>query len=129
MLWFLMTSIALAEPVHIGAESPGVVRVRATGGAVFMPACAGVSWERFDVEAQQFVPLPTPPCGPLAPALVVGKVGLSVALGTPLPGKGMHVVRSVVVVAERCDANTPFPLAACVGLSHQYGPNQVVRVP
>ena len=122
-----MSALAWADPVIIEAESPGVVRVRASETSVFMPACGGVNWELFDEKLGKFVPLPSPACGPLKPAVYVGKNGIQATLQAPLPGRGLHVVRSVVTIARKCTENKPFPLAECVGLSHHFGPNQVVR--
>jgi hypothetical protein len=122
-----MTTLAWASPVTIEAESPGVVRVRASSAPVFVPACGGVGWERFDENTGKFVALPTPPCGPLKPAIVVGSDGLQATLSATLPGAGMHVVRAVVVFSEKCTENKPFPLADCSELAHVFGPNQVVR--
>ena len=127
MLWLWMTTLAWANPVVIEAESPGVVRVRASSVPVFVPACGGVGWERFDEKAGEFVAIPTRPCGPLKPAIVVGSDGLQATLEATLPSPGLHVVRSVVVFSEKCAENKPFPLAGCTGIVHLFGPNQVVR--
>jgi len=124
-----MTSLAWADPVMIEAESPGVVRVTAREAPVYMPACAGVNWERFDKEIGKFVPIPTPPCGPLKPAILVGSQGVQATLSQTLPQRGLHVVRAVVVIAKSCIKSKPFPLASCTEVTHHFGPNQVVRVP
>jgi hypothetical protein len=127
VLWLLLTSLAWADPVIIEAEGPGVVRVRASQSPVFIPACAGVGWERFDEKAGLFVAVPTVPCGPLEPAIQVGPEGVQATMSVPLGAGEMHVVRAVVLIARKCTENTPFPLAGCTGLSHHFGPNQVVR--
>jgi len=129
LLWLLFSSIAWAEPVLIEPESPGVVRVRSTEVPVFMPSCRGVTWERFDEEKVKFVALPAAPCGPLTPPILVGPEGVVATLeGVVLPfiEEGIHVVRAVVVTAQKCKKDKPFPLAACEGLTQVYGPNQVV---
>lgn len=126
----ILTSLAWAEPIKIEAEGPGVVRVRATEGLVFMPACGGVSWERFDLAAKRFLPVPGLPCGPLKPAIRVGPEGIQATLKAalpPAPDGGVHVVRAIAIVARNCRENTPFPLAACEAISHHVGPNQVVH--
>ena len=130
MLWLLLSSLAWADPVMIEAEGPGVVRVRAAEGVVYMPACGGVSWERFDPEAKVFLPIPGLPCGPLSAVLKVGPDGVEATLKAVLPPAlegGVHVVRAVVLFARKCKDNKPFPLAGCEGLSHYFGPNQVVH--
>jgi hypothetical protein len=130
MLWLLLSSLAWADPVMIEAEGPGVVRVRAAEGVVYMPACGGVSWERFDPEVKVFLPIPGLPCGPLSAVLKVGPDGVEATLKAVLPPAlegGVHVVRAVVLVARKCKDNKPFPLAGCEGLSHYFGPNQVVH--
>ena len=85
MLWLLLSSLAWADPVMIEAEGPGVVRVRAAEGVVYMPACGGVSWERFDPEAKVFLPIPGLPCGPLSAVLKVGPDGVEATLKAVLP--------------------------------------------
>jgi len=129
MMLLLLSSLALANSVKIEAEGPGVVRVRATEATLYMPACAGVSWERFDRKSGEFVPVSNAPCGPMAPAIQVDIQGIKVELSGLLPNAeqgGAHVVRAVVVVAEKCSENKPFPLAECEGVARVFGPNQTV---
>ena len=126
----LLSSLALANSVKIEAEGPGVVRVRATADPLYMPACAGVSWERFDQESGEFVPVSNSPCGPMAPAILVDDQGIKAELSGLLPSAGqggIHVVRAVVVFAEKCSDNKPFPLARCEGVGRLFGPNQTVH--
>ena len=130
-MWFLIFStLAAAEDVEIAVSGPSEITVTALQGPVFVPACRGVSWARFDASKGTFEPTPAPPCGPLSPAVKVEAEGHKFTVDVPLPpvpGVGFHMLRPTVVVGQKCKDETPFPVADCVGVRALQGPQVLVR--
>ncbi len=130
-MWVLMLSLSvLAQGVEIAVSKPGVVRLSAVDGAVFVPACRGVTWAVFSAESGRFEPTAPPACGPSQPALRIEQKGvdfeLDVPLG-PLPDVGFHILQPTVVYAEKCRDKLPFYLSECGPLKAVKGPQMVVR--
>lgn len=96
------------------------VRVVATGDPVFLPACRGVVWEAFDASAKTFSPITTEACGPTAPVVKIDKDGTELRLGAD--PKGAQAVRPVLLVAQGCAPDKPFPLAGCTKTHAVEGP-------
>ena len=130
-MWFLIFStMAAAEGVEIVVSGPCEITVTAEQDPVFVPACRGVSWVRFDPSSESYKPTPAPPCGPLSPAIKVGAEGRSFKVDVPLPplpDVGFHMLRPTVVVGEKCKDETPFPVASCVNDRAVEGTQVVVR--
>jgi hypothetical protein len=129
----VLSSSARAEgPVEITVLSKKAggrvgVRVAATGDPVFLPACRGVVWEAFDAEAKTFHALTTAPCGPTANAVKIDKDGTELRLDSD--PKGAQAVRPVLLVAEGCAPDKPFPLAGCARTETVKGPPVMVAQP
>ena len=102
----------------VGAEVG--VRVAATGDPVFLPACRGVVWESFDSDDQSFAPITTAPCGPTANVVKIDKDGTELRLDAD--PKGAQAVRAVLLVAQGCAPDKPFPLAGCTQTKTVEGP-------
>jgi hypothetical protein len=97
---------------------------------VYVPACRGVSWSRFNDASGQFEPTNAEGCGPLSPAVKVGVEGREFAVDVPLPPLpevGFHVLRPTVVYGVKCTNERPFPLASCERVESIDGPQFVVR--
>lgn len=123
----LVATALAAEPVVVEVE-PGdqpAVRVKAASGTVSVPTCRGVVWERFDAEAERYVPLPADPCGPLTNALILDKQGMRFDL--VLEVDAAQVVRAVVVAGTGCAEDRPFPLGRCKSVVSVEGPTLTVR--
>ena len=108
-----------------GAGSVPVLVLRAGGPGVFLAACRGVSWERFDVDAAGYVALESLPCDADGPAVLVTEVGLRLPMETA-PANG-SVVRAVVVVGTGCTAGMPLPVAGCKSVVAVSSGNHTVR--
>ena len=130
-MWLMIFStVVAAQSVEIAVSGPGEITVSALHGSVFVPACRGVSWHRFDPESAAFEPTPAPACGPLTPALKIDSAGQTFTVDVPLPplpDVGFHMLRPTVVVGMKCKEETPFPLAACSGVESVKGPQVLVR--
>jgi hypothetical protein len=130
-MWLLaVVSSALAASVTIVADGPGAVRVQTAQGVAHVPACRGVSWERFDPEKGGFEAVSGPACGPTAPALRIDENGMRFSFDgvlPPAPASGVIVVRPVVVIGEKCRDSLPFELSQCAVVRPQRGPNLVLR--
>ena len=126
----MMLATALASDLEIAVSSPGEVHLKAVGGAVHVPACRGVTWDRFDDEKGEFVAVPGETCHGLANAIKIDSEGHSFMINVrlpPLPEEGFHVVRPVVVYGMKCKDEAPFPLSACGDFGVVKGPQLVLR--
>ena len=130
-MWLLIFStLAAAEDPEIVVSGPSEITVTASAGPLFIPACRGVSWARFDPATESFEPTPAPVCGPLSPAIKVGTEGHTFKVDVPLPplpDVGFHVLRPTIVVGKKCKEKAPFPVAGCVGVRAVSGPQLMVR--
>ena len=130
-MWFLFFSaLAAAEGVEIAVSGPSEITVTAPQGAVFVPACRGVSWARFDPSTATFEPTPAPPCGPLSPAVKVEAEGHKFKVDVPLPplpDVGFHMLRPTIVIGRKCKDKLPFPVAECASVQAIDGPQVMVR--
>jgi len=130
LAWTLLAWIGAVGPASAGeaatvevVEGPRVV-VRATGRTVLVPACRGVIWEAFDLEAKTYAPLPDTPCG-IGAAHSVDAEGQTFVPTVEIPPR--TVVRAVVVVGEGCADGMPFELAECKRISAVVSRNLTVR--
>lgn len=124
MLGTLLLAAVAGLPLAQAGDAPVVVdlpppapggtptaTVRATGAAVHLPSCRGVTWQSFDAESGKYAPIDEPACGPLQPATRIDKDGTTFAL--PVDPGAARAVRAVVVVGLGCAPDAPFPLAGC----------------
>lgn len=126
----MMLATALASDLEIAVGSPGEVHLKATSGTVHVPACRGLTWDRFDDEKGVFVAVPGETCLALSNAIKIDSDGRSFAVNVrlpPLPETGFHLVRPVVVYGLKCEEETPFPLASCGDFGVVKGPQMVLR--
>ena len=130
-MWMVLMSFAAsAADIQIGVGDGETVVVKATGAAVYVPSCRGVSWSRFNDATGQFEPTNADGCGPLSSAVKVGTEGREFTVDVPLPplpAVGFHVLRPTVVYGVKCSEERPFPLAKCERIESVDGPQFVVR--
>jgi hypothetical protein len=126
----MMLATALAADLEFAVSSPGEVHLKAAADVVHVPACRGVTWDRFDDEKGVFVAVPGETCHALADAIKIDSEGHSFVVNVrlpPLPKEGFHVVRPVVVYGLKCKDETPFPLSACDDFGVVKGPQLILR--
>ena len=127
MMWGVAMAEPPAEPSPIAVSFHGdrgpSISIRATGDAVALPACRGVSWERWDLDSEQFVLLPQQSCGPMSPAILVDQQGREVAAPDGLGLTAGDRVRVHVVVGLGCELTRPMPLevAGCARILQVLG--------
>lgn len=130
-MWFLIFStLAAADEIKIVVSGPSEITVTAPQAALFVPACRGVSWVRFEPSTESFEPTPAPACGPLSPAIKVGPQGHVFTVDVPLPpvpDVGFHMLKPTITVGEKCEEERPFPVAGCVAVRAVEGPQVMVR--
>lgn len=130
-MWLFFVALnAWAADIEFGVGEGNAVLVKATGEAVYVPACRGVSWSRFNGETGAYEPTNADGCGPLSSAIRVGSEGLEFKVDVPLPpvpAVGFHVLRPTVVYGLKCMEETPFPLASCERVETVDGPQVLVR--
>ncbi len=130
-MWLLLWCLqAGAADVKIDVGQADSVVVKALGAIVFVPACRGVTWSRFDAEAGKFEPTFATGCGPLTNAIRVDAAGVEFEVDMPLPplpDVGFHLLRPTVVYGLKCKDETPFPLAKCESIESVDGPQILVR--
>ena len=124
MVLFLVTRIALAGPsgegavggaapatVHLTADRPPQVVIQAAEGlTVVVPACRGISWERFDTASGRFQAVAGAPCASGSGTRSVGPAGVTLTVPDPAP---VGVVRATVVVGVGCAPDLPLEVAGC----------------
>jgi hypothetical protein len=126
----MMLATALASDLEIAVGRPGEVHLKAASGIVHVPACRGVTWDRFDDEKGVFVAVPGETCHALSNAIKIDSDGHSFSVNVrlpPLPETGFHMVRPVVVYGLKCKDEAPFPLASCGDFGVVKGPQFVLR--
>ena len=104
-----------------------VVQVRAVKGTVFLPACRGVVWHRYDAGEDAWVVGTPAPCGAVSDAWVVEEEPRAFSAPDGLV-KG-DVIRPVFTVGKGCQEGQPMALANCQSVHTQTGPNVTVRGP
>lgn len=130
-MWvILMTLAAVASDIEIEVGGGDGVIVKATSQPVFVPACRGVSWARFNDATGRFETTNAETCGALSNAIKVGPEGQTFTVDVPLPPLpkvGFHLVRPTVVYGLKCKEEAPFPLAGCERIGSVDGPQIAVR--
>jgi len=130
-MWvILMTLVAAASDIEIAVGDGDEVVVKATSQPVFVPACRGVSWARFNDTTGQFEATNAEACGALSNAIKVGSDGHAFTVDVPLPPLpevGFHLLRPTVVYGVKCKEESPFPLSGCERVGSMDGPQIAVR--
>lgn len=120
---------AAADPVSIeavmSADFPSVL-IRPTGKqAVSIPACRGVVWQRFDADANSYIPISNRACPSFTVGVVLPDEGRTFEVDAPI--KEGEIVRAVVVTGVGCTPALPFPMASCKSVVAVEGPTITVR--
>ena len=102
-------------------EGRAIVELTAVGDAAFVPACRGVTWERFDTEERAFVPIAGPACAAGEAALRLEAEAVRF-VAPELSFSGAVTVRPVVVVGVGCQEGLPLELAGCQRVVPVSGP-------
>lgn len=130
-MWLVLWGLqAGAADITIDVGGADSVVVKALGEPVFVPACKGVTWARFDAETGAYQPTFSSGCGPLANAIKIDAEGTEFAVDMalpPLPDVGFHLLRATVVYGVKCKEERPFPMAKCERIESLDGPQIVVR--
>ena len=106
--------------VFFGDRGPSI-RIHAREGAVALPSCRGLVWERFNLDSGEFELLQQPPCGAMAPALWVDEQGLELTAPEELGLSAGDRVRVTVVVGLGGTQGMPFEVSACERIEQHFG--------
>lgn len=109
----------------VESKVPAVRVTPASGAGVAVPSCRGVVWQRFDSQANTYIPISTRACGAMSPATTLTAEGTTFEVDAAI--KDGDVVRAVVVAGTGCASGLPFELAGCDVVVAVEGPTITVR--
>ena len=99
--------------IELQLSNPPAVQIQSMGQlSIWLPACRGVMWERFNSNTEQFEWLALGPCEDSTLPERIDSAGKSVA--APVGVQSGDRLRVTVVVGVECKPDRPMEIAQCV---------------